>query len=82
MMHGSMPGSRDRSSRLWIGVFGAPVLLAVLTVAGLLAALLWGEVGRYVAWMTVGSPVLVILWVWLRRNTKKRRNSRRVRAET
>ena len=76
MMHGSVSGSRDRS-RLWIGVLGVPVLLACLTVAGLLAALLWGEISRYVAWMTVGSPLLVILRVWLRRMAKKYRNSRR-----
>ena len=72
MMH----GSRDRA-RLWIGVFGAPVLLASLTVAGLLAALLWGEIGRYVAWMTVGAPVLVIEWIWLRRMAKMHEKSRR-----
>ena len=70
MMH----GSRDRS-RLWIRVFGAPILLAALTVTGLLAALLWGDIGRYVAWVTVGSPVVVILWAWRRRGTKKHRNS-------
>ena len=72
MMH----GSRDRP-RQWIGVFGGPILLALLTVVGLLAALLWGEIGSYVAWMTVGAPVAVVLWAWLRRITKKDRKSGR-----
>lgn len=65
-----MHGSRERS-RLWIRVFAAPILLAVVTITGLMAALLWGSVGQYVAWVTVGAPVLVIAWVWARRCTKK-----------
>jgi hypothetical protein len=64
-MHGS-----SGPSRLWIRVFAAPVLLAVATITGLLAALLWGAVGQYVAWVTVGAPVLVVLGVWLRRSKK------------
>jgi hypothetical protein len=47
-------------------VFGAPVLIAVLTMAGLLAGLLWGEGGRHVSWAGVGSPVVVAAWTWLR----------------
>jgi Flp pilus assembly protein TadB len=69
-MHGS-----SGPSRLWIRVFAAPILLAAATVIGLLAALLWGAVGQYVAWVTVAAPVLVIVWVlaWVgvRRRTKK-----------
>jgi hypothetical protein len=65
-----MHGSFDRA-RLWIGVFAAPVLLAVATTTGLLAALLWGSLGQYVAWVTVGAPVLVVVWVWMRRRTRK-----------
>jgi hypothetical protein len=57
VMHGS------NHTRLWIRVFGTPILLAIGTVLGLLAALLWGEIGRYVVWATVGAPVLVVLWV-------------------
>ncbi|MBR0839535.1 hypothetical protein JQ607_04955 [Bradyrhizobium liaoningense] len=66
MMH----GSSDRS-RLWIRIFAAPVLLAAATVTGLLAALLWGAIGQYVAWVTVGAPVLVVAWVWVRCRTQK-----------
>ena len=65
-----MHGSSDRA-RLWIRVFAAPGLLAAATIMGLLAALLWGTVGQYVAWVTVGAPVAVVAWVWARRRSKK-----------
>ncbi|MGY3291368.1 putative iron-regulated membrane protein [Bradyrhizobium sp. LM3.6] len=68
-----MHGSPDRTRR-WIRVFAAPVLLAAATITGLLAALLWGTVGQYVAWVTVGAPVLVIAWVWVRRGSQKPRH--------
>lgn len=65
-----MHGLSDRS-RLWIRVFAAAILLAAATITGLLAALLWGTLGQYVAWVTVGAPVLVIARVWVRRRTQK-----------
>ena len=65
-----MHGSSDRA-RLWIRVFAAPVLLAAATITGLLAALLWGAAGQYVAWVTVGAPVAVVGWVWVRRRSQK-----------
>lgn len=65
-----MHGSSDRA-RLWIRVFAAPVLLAAATITGLLAALLSGTVGQYVAWVTVGAPVAVIACVWVRRRSQK-----------
>ncbi|MGY4417324.1 putative iron-regulated membrane protein [Bradyrhizobium sp. LB7.1] len=68
-----MHASPDRTRR-WIRVFAAPVLLAAATITGLLAALLWGTVGQYVAWVTVGAPVLVIAWVWVRRGGQKPRH--------
>ena len=68
MMH----GSTDRA-RLWIHVFAAPSLLALATSTGLLAALLWGRNGQYVAWVTVGAPVALVAWVWMRRRSQKTR---------
>jgi len=53
-------------------VFGAPVAIGALTVAGLLAGLLWGEAGRYLSWACVGSPVAVAGWVWLRLQLRRR----------
>lgn len=53
-------------SQGWIAVFGPPILLGILSLAGLLAALLFGDLGRYLSWLSVGAPVLVIGWAWLR----------------
>lgn len=54
-----MHGSSDQS-HLWIRVFAAPILLAAAEITGLLAALLWGTVGQYVAWVTGGAPLLAV----------------------
>ncbi|MFH0297685.1 hypothetical protein AAFX91_10660 [Bradyrhizobium sp. 31Argb] len=60
-----MTSRTDRSPR-WLSVFGAPILVAVLTLIGLLAALMWGDFGRYLSWVTVAVPVIICLWTWLR----------------
>jgi amino acid transporter len=60
-----MTGSTGRSPR-WLSVFGAPILMAALTLIGLLAALMFGDFGRYLSWATVAVPVIVCLWTWLR----------------
>ncbi|WP_024506875.1 hypothetical protein [Bradyrhizobium sp. ARR65] len=45
-------------------VFGAPLMIAASTLAGLLAGLLLGDTGRYLCWPLVGCPVLVSVWAW------------------
>ena len=60
-----MTASSNRSRRI-IGVFGAPMVIAVLTLAGLLAALLFDEFGRYFSWLAVASPLVVCAWAWWR----------------
>ena len=46
-------------------VWGAPLLLAALTLFGLLAALLGTGIWYWAAWVTIGIPLLVIVWkVW------------------
>lgn len=67
MTHGS-PG-RSRSLRQ---VFGVPILIAVTTSIGLAAALLWDEGGRYIAWATVSQPVVIVIWILLRRRLDRR----------
>jgi hypothetical protein len=56
-----MTASFKRSRRV-IGVFGAPIVIAVLTLAGLLAALLFDEFGRYFSWLALASPLVVCAW--------------------
>ncbi|KJC42375.1 hypothetical protein UP09_19300 [Bradyrhizobium sp. LTSP885] len=60
-----MKAGTDRPQR-WTHVFGAPIVAAVLTMGGLLAALLLGDVGRYFSWLTVASPAAIVAWAWLR----------------
>lgn len=43
-------------------VFGMPFLLAVVSLAGLLAALLGDESWRYIAGLAVALPLLVAGW--------------------
>jgi hypothetical protein len=60
-----MTACTDRPPR-WTHVFGAPIIIAVLTMCGLLAALLLGDVGRYFSWLAVAAPVAIVAWAWLR----------------
>ena len=57
---------QSKQLRHWIRVFGAPVVIAVLTLAGLLAALLFCETGRYLSWISVASPMMICAWAWWR----------------
>ena len=52
------------------GLWGAPILLAVLSVIGLLAALIGDGVYDAVSWIGLGLPVAVSLWYGLRRRPK------------
>jgi hypothetical protein len=60
-----MTAEKDRPPR-WTGVFGAPIVIGILSMAGLLAALLLGDFGRYFSWPAVGVPAAIVAWVWLR----------------
>ena len=66
-----MKAAADRSQR-WTHVFGAPIIIAVLTMCGLLAALLLGDVGRYFSWLAVAVPVGIVAWAWLRLRLRQR----------
>jgi hypothetical protein len=48
-------------------VWGMPVLLAVLTIVGLVAALLGDGIWDLVSAVSLGAPVLVGAWYGLRR---------------
>lgn len=45
-----------------IAVYGPPAVLGGITLCGLLAALLLGELGAYLSWPTVGLPIIVVIW--------------------
>jgi hypothetical protein len=51
--------------RMW----GAPILLAILTVIGLLSALLGDGVWDTLSAVTLGVPVLCCVWYGLRRKS-------------
>ena len=48
-------------------VYGGPLLLGVLSVAGLLTALLSEGAGRYFSWVSIGAPVALAAWFFARR---------------
>jgi len=58
---------KSRSSGNWRAVYGGPILLGVLSIAGLLSALLSEGAGRYFSWIAVGAPVAITVWFFARR---------------
>jgi hypothetical protein len=58
---------KPRSSGSWRAVYGGPLLLGVLSIAGLLSALLSNGPGRYFSWLALGAPVALTAWFFARR---------------
>ena len=50
-------------------VFAAPAAIAVLSAFGLVAAFVFGDIGRVLCWLGLGAPIAVIGWYALRRPT-------------
>lgn len=59
MNYSGKPSSRPN----WRNVYGAPILIGALSLSGLASALLFGEVGSYLAWIGVGSPIIIVSYV-------------------
>jgi hypothetical protein len=57
--------SRPRGN--WRAVYGAPLVIGVLSLAGLLTALLYEGAGRYFSWIALGTPIAISTWVFFRR---------------
>ncbi|SDS23586.1 hypothetical protein SAMN05444158_1427 [Bradyrhizobium canariense] len=47
----------------WRTVYGAPILTGLISLSGLVSALLFNEVGRYFSWIAVGSPIIIVLYI-------------------
>jgi hypothetical protein len=58
---------KSRSSGTWWTVYGGPLLIGVLSTAGLLSALLYEGPGRYFSWLALGAPVALTAWFYVRR---------------
>jgi hypothetical protein len=58
---------KRRGAPNWRTVFGVPIVIGLLSLAGLISALLFGETGRYFGWMAVGSPIMLLSWLLVRR---------------
>jgi hypothetical protein len=58
---------KSRSSGNWCAVYGGPLLIGVLSIAGLSSALLSEGLGRYFSWLALGAPVAVTAWFFARR---------------
>ncbi len=50
---------------LWM-IFRWPLLLAVLSLFGLISALVGDEVYDLLSWLSLGIPLALLGWVWWR----------------
>jgi hypothetical protein len=57
----SLSAARRRALR----VFAVPILLGLLSVVGLLSALLGDDIWDALSWFALGVPCAVIAWFWL-----------------
>jgi hypothetical protein len=56
----------NAESKMFWRVFGMPVTLGVITIVGLVSALLADGAGDVLSWLSLGLPVAVTLWYSLR----------------
>jgi hypothetical protein len=67
---------QPRRPAKWLGVFGVPIAIGVLSMAGLLSALLYDGIGRIFSWIAVSSPVVVSVWILFGNRRASRRPAR------
>jgi hypothetical protein len=60
----TMPSAADKLTIL--KVFGPPLLLAAISLFGLVAAFAFGAAGHVLSWLGVGAPIIVVAWFGLR----------------
>jgi len=56
----------------WRTVFGVPIMIGLLSLSGLVSALLFDEIGRYFSWLAVGAPIILVAWLLVKRLLVKR----------
>ena len=61
-----MSGGTGHRGRGGLAVFGAPVAIGVASAAGLLGALLYGEAGKVLSWITLSVPLAVCVVAYWR----------------
>jgi hypothetical protein len=64
-----------RSRSLW-AVFAAPLVISVLSLAGLVSALAGDGLADWLSWATLAVPVLAVAWAMRRRRTRSRPSSK------
>jgi hypothetical protein len=55
-----MPFGKPGDAPNWRTVFGLPLVIGLLSLTGLISALLFDELGRYFSWIGVGSPIIIL----------------------
>ena len=58
---------KSRASGNWLSVYGSPLVIGMLSLAGLLMALLFEGAARYFSWIALGTPIAITAWVFIRR---------------
>jgi hypothetical protein len=65
-----MVSGKRRDAPNWRTVFGLPIVIGLLSLTGLISALLFGELGRYFCWIAVGSPIILLSWLLVQRRRR------------
>lgn len=66
-MSGAVNASRRPPRKPFLRMWGAPILVAVSTVVGLMSALLGDGVWDYLSAVALGVPAVACVWYGLRR---------------
>lgn len=71
-----MKPSPAAKNPVFMRVFGKPILLALISMAGLIAALVGDGVWDVVSWITLGFIVAVTVWyVWFAKPSSRKRRA-------
>ncbi|MDG2523383.1 hypothetical protein P7B02_17785 [Caulobacter segnis] len=48
-----------------INAYAAPLVIALVSIVGLVAALVADGLGDLTSWIALAAPVAVVVWAWL-----------------